>query len=79
MRGAPLANSLKKILLEKSKGKLDGVPKDQEYVDNLAAKKTAYQSDALFRQFELTKKTCQEINSSFVNAKVHRGRTKGKF
>lgn len=54
MRGAPLADELKKILLEKSNGKPESVPKDAEFVDNLAAKKTAYQSDALYRQFEQT-------------------------
>ena len=65
MRGAPLKEELKKILLEKSRGKPGAVPEDPDFLDNLAATKTAYQSDALLREYEQKKRTCLQINDTF--------------
>lgn len=77
MRGAPMSEELKKVLVEKS---FNGViPKDAEFIDNLAATKTAHQSDAVLREFEQKKKTIMLINSSFGKTKEYRAHTKGKF
>ena len=45
----------------------------------MSATKTAYQSDALMRDYELKQKTVQLINSSFNKTKEYRAKTQGKF
>lgn len=55
------------------------MPKDPEYLDNISAKKTRFQAEALMRDFERKKKTCLMINSSFNQVSEVRARTQGKF
>ena len=79
MRGAPLADELKKMLLEKAKGKPAAVPKDAEFLDDMAATRTAYQQDAALRDFELKKKTIMTITAAtFDTTKEYRATTQGK-
>jgi hypothetical protein len=79
MRGAPLAEQLKKLLSERSRGKPGSVPPDPDFIDSISAKKTKFQSEAMMKEFERKKKTCILINGSFNHMLDIRARTQGKF